>query len=211
MVTSLLFLHNDEHFSFSHDTGDSSSTTKPNVTVNCSSPLIVKEGDDVVCECKCEGGNPPAECTWYKNGTQISEIGKDVNTLIFRNFNGRDSGRYTCVGQSHVKARDEESIRITDIFKPVNTVIRFSQKSVEIGKSVTITCASEGFPEPRFTIFHNDTKVVSNDRTYTICKVKWDDAGTYKCFAKNELGNDAAFAIFAVEDILFLLGPAYAT
>ena len=91
--------------------------------------------------------------------------------------------------------------------KPVNTAIGFSTKSVKIGGSVTIMCSSDGFPEPRFTIFHNDTKAVSTEKTYTICNVKWSDAGMYKCFARNELGNDAAFAIFTVEgkaDIRFL-------
>ena len=90
---------------------------KPNVTVNCSKLLIVNEGDDVICHCKCEGGNPPAECTWYKNGAQIGVTEMEVNMLFLRNFNGQDRGSYTCVGQSHVKARDEKSVTVTDFCK----------------------------------------------------------------------------------------------
>ena len=85
------------------------------------------------------------------------------------------------------------------LVKPEKTAIGFFTKSVKIGESVTIACASDGFPEPRFTIFHNDTKIVSTKKTHTLIKVKWDDAGMYKCFTCNEWGNDSAFANLTIK------------
>ena len=53
-----------------------------------------------------------------------------------------------------------------------------------------IRCESDGFPEPSFTITHNGTEI-SNETKHIILVVKWDDAGTYKCIARNELGRDS--------------------
>ena len=59
------------------------------------------------------------------------------------------------------------------------------------GQNVTISCESDGHPEPTYTIYRNDnTSVVSNEKTHTIHSVNFIDAGLYRCEAKNELGND---------------------
>ena len=54
-----------------------------------------------------------------------------------------------------------------------------------------LMCESDGFPKPSFTIIHNDSTVVSNDKTYVISKVNWSDSGHYKCVANNKLGSDS--------------------
>ena len=84
------------------------------MTVNCSNPITVNEGDDVTCVCKGEGGNPPADVKWYsKDGTQIGGTTKEEKTLILSNVGKTDSGTYyTCVAQSHELARNETSIEI---------------------------------------------------------------------------------------------------
>ena len=58
------------------------------------------------------------------------------------------------------------------------------------GQEVTITCTSNGQPDPSFTIIHNGTiniAVVGN--TYTK-QVNWSDAGYYSCVAMNKLGSN---------------------
>ena len=72
----------------------------------------------------------------------------------------------------------------------MNTVIAFTKNPTVINEAITITCASDGFPEPIYTIYHNDT-VVGTNKTYTISQVKREDAGTYKCIANNTLGKDS--------------------
>jgi hypothetical protein len=76
--------------------------------------------------------------------------------------------------------------------KPENTKITITQEGA-LGSPVTITCNSEGHPEPNYTITHNGT-TLSAGKMYTIPKVKWNDAGTYRCIAGNKLGSDLAFA-----------------
>ena len=62
---------------------------------------------------------------------------------------------------------------------------------------VNITCESDGLPEPSYSITHNGTEVSTN-KTYTIDDVQYRHAGTYKCVAKNKIGNDSASANLTV-------------
>ena len=71
--------------------------------------------------------------------------------------------------------------------KPRKTAITFTPEKVVVGKSVTITCESNGFPEPSYTIVHNDTEI-SNEKTLNVSEVEWSDAGSYQCVAINKVG-----------------------
>ena len=75
---------------------------KPTVTFSCSSPITVIEGYDVTCVCRGEGGRPPANITWYKDGVQIGETKKENNTLTLNNVNGTHNGTYKCEAQSYI-------------------------------------------------------------------------------------------------------------
>ncbi len=80
------------------------------MTINCSSPITVNEGDDVTCLCKGEGDYP---LMWYtKDGGHISGRTKEEATLTLRNINKTDNGTYTCVAESHNLAKNETSIKI---------------------------------------------------------------------------------------------------
>ncbi|CAB3976996.1 B-cell receptor CD22-like [Paramuricea clavata] len=161
---------------------------KPTVTMSCSSPVTVNEGDNFTCVCRSEGGNPPANVTWYdKDGVQIGGTGKEGQTLTLSNVDGRDSGTYKCVAQSHINATEEKPIEVRLNLKPSKTAITFTPEKVVVGKSVTITCESNGFPEPSYTIVHNDTEI-SNMKTLNVSGVEWSDAGSYQCVAINKLG-----------------------
>ena len=70
----------------------------------------MNEGDNVTCVCRSEGGNPPADVTWFKDGVQISGRGKE-QTLTLRNVSKTASGIYKCVAQSSTLT-DEESMGI---------------------------------------------------------------------------------------------------
>ena len=82
------------------------------MTISCSSRTTVNEGDYFTCVCRGEGGNPPANVTWYKDGVQIGVTGKEKQTLTLRNVDGTDTGTYKCVAQSHINATNEISIEI---------------------------------------------------------------------------------------------------
>jgi hypothetical protein len=77
--------------------------------------------------------------------------------------------------------------------KPNNTGVTFTKNPAVVGGNFAVICESNGLPEPSYTITHNGT-MLSTGKMYTILKVKWSDAGTYKCIAENKLGRDSAFA-----------------
>jgi hypothetical protein len=83
------------------------------VTFSCSNPITVNEGDNVTCVCRGEGGNPPANVTWYKDGVQIGGTGKEEQTLTLSNVSRTYSGTYMCVARSNINEFvDEKSIEI---------------------------------------------------------------------------------------------------
>ena len=92
---------------------------KPSVTFTCSRSNKVIQSDDFTCICRGEGGNPPAEVTWFKEGKQIGEIGTKNQTLFLSNVDGKSSGTYTCEAQSYPSDEfiDEKSIVVEVVCK----------------------------------------------------------------------------------------------
>ncbi|XP_046858278.1 hemicentin-2-like isoform X1 [Xenia sp. Carnegie-2017] len=171
---------------------------KPNVLINCSTRLVVDEGGDVSCVCRGEGGNPPANVTWFdKDNNIIGDVEVVSKTLVITNVALNNGGNYTCKAQSYNDPRytDEKSIeiKVKATYRPRQPNINISPMSARISQTVTISCESDWQPEPTYTIYHNgtdSTSVVSNNKTYTIHSINYSDAGSYRCEAKNELGND---------------------
>ena len=71
----------------------------------------MNEGDDFSCECRGEGGDPPANITWYKNDVQIIGTGKGNRTFNLVNVDNTASGTYKCVAQSHTLV-EEKSVKL---------------------------------------------------------------------------------------------------
>ena len=74
---------------------------QPFAVTNCSTPLKVKESDDVVCLCNSKGGNTAPTSLWYKNGIVVNGAGHLKNLLFLKNISRSDSGTlYSCVVKS---------------------------------------------------------------------------------------------------------------
>ncbi|CAB4008681.1 B-cell receptor CD22-like, partial [Paramuricea clavata] len=84
--------------------------------------------------------------------------------------------------------------------KPNNTKITITPEAAVVGGSATITCNSDGLPEPNYNLTHNGT-AISTNKTYTIDNVQYSDAGTYKCIARNKLGTDSASTSLTVIEV----------
>jgi hypothetical protein len=84
------------------------------VTFTCLSLNEVNEGDNFTCVCKGEGGNPPANVTWYKDGVQIGETGKKNKTLKLISVNETSNGMYKCEARSYTNDSfvDKKSIKV---------------------------------------------------------------------------------------------------
>ena len=76
------------------------SSVQPFAVTNCSTPLKVKEGDDVVCLCNSKGGNPAPTALWYKNGVVVNGPGYLKNLLSLKNISRNDNGTYSCLVKS---------------------------------------------------------------------------------------------------------------
>jgi hypothetical protein len=74
----------------------------------------VNEGVDFTCVCRGEGGNPPANVTWYKDGVQIGGTGKEEQTLTLSDISRTNRGTYECEARSHTDDRfaDKKSIEV---------------------------------------------------------------------------------------------------
>ena len=72
----------------------------------------MNEGDDLWGECRGEGGNLPANVTWYKGHVQIVGTGRVNRTFNIAKVDNTASGIYKCVAQNHTLV-DEKSVKLT--------------------------------------------------------------------------------------------------
>ncbi|CAB4022834.1 B-cell receptor CD22-like, partial [Paramuricea clavata] len=156
---------------------------KPYNTKITITPEEVKVGTSVNITCYSEGRPEPRY-----NITHNRIVLSTGKTYTISKAKLSDAGTYECIAWNKL-GRDSASANLTVEVKPENTKITITQEGV-LDSPVTMTCSSEGRPEPSYTITHNGTVLLAG-RMYTIPKVKWSNAGTYKCIAENKLGRDS--------------------
>jgi hypothetical protein len=71
-----------------------------------------------------------------------------------------------------------------------------SAKIAGLGESFTISCEANADPPPKFSIFYNNTKLISTEKTYVIPKVNSSHIGFYKCAVENAFGSKNSTSVY---------------
>lgn len=160
-------------------------------------------------DCKAEG-NPTPSVTWIMPDNiflKAPYFGSRINvhhngTLEIRNVRPTDTAEFICVasnegGEAVMVVQLEVTSRLRrPMFKnPFNERIMS-----QIGKTVVLNCSADGHPLPesiwtlpsgtRFTgeTNHGSQHRVGNDGSLVIYSPRKEDAGKYRCGAKNSMG-----------------------
>ncbi|XP_016367288.1 B-cell receptor CD22-like [Sinocyclocheilus rhinocerous] len=161
-----------------------------NTSVSISPSGEIVEGDSVTLSCSSDS-NPPAEISWFKEGTflgsgriyNISKISSDY------------SGEYKCKSRNKHGEKDSDAVMLSVMYAPRNVVVSItgSGEIVE-GDSVTLSCSSDSNPPAEISWFKEGT-FLGSGRIYSISKISSDYSGEYKCKSRNKHGekdSDAA-------------------
>ncbi|XP_063059188.1 neural cell adhesion molecule 1-like [Engraulis encrasicolus] len=189
---------------------------------NVPSPQEFNEGDDATIVCDVVS-SPPATIIWkYRN--KAIQMEKDVrfkllanNHLSIRGIKKTDEGMYTC--EARIMARGEVDLKLIQVVINVLPSIRTRQSELnataDIGKSATLACDADGFPEPTVT-WARDGVLLEESEKYSfqdegselvINDVKKVDEGDYSCIATNKAGRkqeDVSLNVFVQPKITFL-------
>ncbi|XP_061682637.1 immunoglobulin superfamily member 10 [Syngnathoides biaculeatus] len=158
-------------------------------------------------DCKAEG-NPTPTTTWIMPDNiflRAPYFGGRINvhhngTLEIRNVRPTDTGEFICMATND----GGESVLVVQL--EVTNMLRrpifknpFNERIVSpLGKTNVLNCSADGHPKPdinwilpngtRFIAGHNSHRHAENDGTFVIYNSRIEDAGKYRCGAKNIMG-----------------------
>ncbi|KAL2104146.1 hypothetical protein ACEWY4_001014 [Coilia grayii] len=190
----------------------------------------VEEGQPIVLECNPPDGIPPLQIYWMTLGLQHIvqddrvSMGRNGN-LYFSNARVTDSRRDYCCFAGFPRIRTiVQKTAMTVVVRPANVSVLDEGKSTERepsvllppgdqsevslvnGEELELECIAEGLPTPAYTWtkvgekLPNRTNIKNFGKLLTLGKVTWDDAGMYKCTAKNRVGEKSHLFRVSVEE-----------
>ncbi|XP_046590368.1 neurotrimin-like isoform X1 [Neodiprion virginianus] len=173
-----------------------------------STDMVVREGSNVTLRCAATG-TPTPSVTWRReDGNPIIEFSTQEATstegpeLEIVRVSRRHMGPYLCIASNGVPPTVSKRIVLIVHFPPKVWVGK-QLEGVYEGQTVTLACRSEAFPRPitywtrptnEIIINDDNFKIASSSTGYesvielTIRAVQLQDLGTFKCVAKNALG-----------------------
>ncbi|XP_063064100.1 neural cell adhesion molecule L1-like protein isoform X2 [Engraulis encrasicolus] len=191
-------------------------------------PVEVEEGQPMVLECNPPSGIPPLQIYWMTLGLQHIvqddrvSMGRNGN-LYFSNAKVTDTRRDYCCFAGFPRIRTiVQKTAMAVLVRPANDSMPDdsterepslmlpsadqSEVSLVKGEELELECIAEGLPTPEYTwtkvgeVLPNRTSIKNYGKLLTLSKVMWDDAGMYKCTAKNPLGEKSHLFRVAVEE-----------
>ncbi|XP_074600440.1 uncharacterized protein LOC141854581 isoform X3 [Brevipalpus obovatus] len=197
--------------------GNLTVTTAPKIKRQLRDQCVMTDGPlrlDVGVE-----GNPPPEAQWFKDGKEVREDDRikivaedDVRSLIIESAKLEDSGNYSCVVSNSCGQQTTQTV--VKVNASPKFVTKLKDKSVATGDTVEFKAKVTGEPMPEVEFLKDGKKITSDTRIkiekegdthrLIIRKAKEEDAGSYKCVAKNEHGSVESDAKLEV-----LTGPIF--
>uniref|UniRef100_A0A1B0DRB0 Ig-like domain-containing protein n=1 Tax=Phlebotomus papatasi TaxID=29031 RepID=A0A1B0DRB0_PHLPP len=181
-----------------------------------STDMVVREGSNVTLKCAATG-SPTPTITWRREGGEPISLagGKEVTSfngsvLTIPRVNRLNMGAYLCIASNGIPPTISKRVMLIVHFPPM-IWIQNQLVGAALGQSITLDCQSEAFPKSINYWMLNDTIITPGERhepttyenTYrvvmrlTIKRVENADFGSYKCVAKNSLGDtDGAIKLY---------------
>ncbi|XP_050424193.1 lachesin-like isoform X2 [Adelges cooleyi] len=187
-----------------------------------SGDLVVKEGSDLLLQCKAKGYPEPYIMWRREDGQNINYNGITVNVidgeqLMIRKISRLHMGAYLCVASNGVSPVRSKRINVTVHFPPM-LMISNQLEGTRKGFYAKLECHTEANP-PSINYWTNERgDMIVSDYRFTdekirtgyVCKmilhisnVSHEDFSSYRCVAVNALGEtDGVIKLYEIAKIL---------
>ncbi|XP_060905394.1 B-cell receptor CD22-like [Labrus mixtus] len=164
-----------------------------NTSVSYSDP--VKEGSLVTLTCNTSAYPDADSYTWYKvDGDQVTAVGskKMLSTTV-----SEVDSQFYCKVSNRVGTQNSSIVQLDVQFAPKETMVIVNPTGpIPEGNSITFTCISRANPPVKSYTWHrNDEQDKELGSTLVINDVDTSHSGSYRCAAKNELGEETSAEI----------------
>ncbi|CAI4229355.1 unnamed protein product [Auanema sp. JU1783] len=176
------------------------------------------EGEDLRLSCVVVLGTPKPTIQWFKDNQPLVETESLViegggSSLLLRNGNPRDEGRYTCAAISPA-GNATINVNVQLIKKPEfeqldgEPFLESGEIAVKEGLPTSIPCRVKGTPTPTVTWSYDGRPISINNKEYTITQdntliihsPKKINQGRYTCTAMNPAGeSDQSISLTVIE------------
>uniref|UniRef100_A0A8D8VGI2 Olfactomedin-like protein 2B n=1 Tax=Cacopsylla melanoneura TaxID=428564 RepID=A0A8D8VGI2_9HEMI len=174
-----------------------------------STPIVVREGDNVRLRCVATGHPKPAIIWRTKENVPIilgswRDSAVASSTLNFTRIHRKNMGAYMCLADNGIAPMANQTFNLEVHFSPLISV-HYTRVGVAIGGTARLECEVESFPlSVKYWEFIDGTLIEpDNDKYFTndidrgpykytmqlnISHVNTSDYGDYRCISKNEVG-----------------------
>ncbi|KJH48754.1 immunoglobulin I-set domain protein [Dictyocaulus viviparus] len=157
------------------------------------------EGENLHLSCVVVLGTPKPDIKWFKDG-EFLQIEDGGSSLLLRNGNPKDEGKYTCAAISPA-GNASLNVNVQLIKKPefiLDDHMESAELSVREGQRVELSCHVRGTPTPAITWSLDGRPISVNSKDYSIMQdntliiinADKNSAGTYTCTAMNPAGEN---------------------
>ncbi|KAM4807611.1 sialoadhesin [Rhinophrynus dorsalis] len=186
----------------------------------------VREGQNVTLTCDVPGATPEeVHYSWYKNSILIKEI--TTRSLLFSEVTVSDIGYYNCRIQNDKGSDSSPPITLNVLYTPRVPALNSFLETQE-GKLAIIECKVDSNPVSELMLYKNGILITTttsqgainqrinvistqNSLKLEIRDVMLSNEGTYRCTAKNDIGNSTAILQLTVESARVGISPSSET
>ncbi|XP_017764583.1 PREDICTED: basement membrane-specific heparan sulfate proteoglycan core protein-like isoform X4 [Eufriesea mexicana] len=177
---------------------------------------IIETGSTVKYHCAANSvDNEPLRIKWEKEGGQLPpgrSVDDSYGLLIIRDVKVSDSGIYVCQVSDgvHIGYRNVTLTvgafpqSLLDIPAAPKAVVMPPSLHVLVGKPAEFQCEASGHPSPQIEWIRvhgvMNPGVIIHNGMWILASVSKNDAGEYKCVARNNFGIDERSVILSIED-----------
>ncbi|XP_049279689.1 basement membrane-specific heparan sulfate proteoglycan core protein isoform X5 [Anopheles funestus] len=171
------------------------------VVINVPSIKIVEIGDDFRADCKAHHimTKNPIDVQWTRmNGRMPDSAYTDRGTLVITNIQITDGGLYVCKAGSGAEVVYKQVTINVSKQEPVKPTLEISAPGRYIDQDeyqpAEVRCTATGYPTPSIRWERVDQplpyNIVIDGSLLRFNSLRLNDAGTYRCVASNNVGED---------------------